>query len=63
MTQGLERAGSAGITTKGRRVNGWRTKHNYYDDDEGENDSDKVKDLGVPNRQRVIGGKGWRKSS
>ena len=32
--QGLEREGSAGITPKGRRGNGWRLKHNFDDDHE-----------------------------
>ena len=45
--QGLERAGSTGLTPQIRRGNGWSTKYNFDDEDGGEVDSYKAKDLGV----------------
>ena len=46
--QGLERAGSAGITPHSRRGNGRRTKYNFDDEDGREVDSYKDKYIGVP---------------
>ena len=58
----MYRAGSAGLTPKVRRVDGWQPKHNFDDDGELEVDPDKVKYLGVPNRNWVLRGKDWGKA-
>ena len=47
-TQGMDRAGSTGIKSQNRRGNGRRTKYNFDDEDRGEVDYYKDKDLGVP---------------
>ena len=43
----MERAGSTGITPQTRRGNGRYKEYNFYDEDGGEVDSYKDKDLGV----------------
>ena len=52
--QDMERAGSTGITPQIRRGNGRRTKYNFDDEDRGEVDYYKDKDLGVPYCQWMI---------